>query len=205
MAQPDGGAKLWAVLEPHMRALTNEVKEHNTALAQSILLALGRQETETKVIVKLLEDGIKPKARAKKAEAAPAADAAAPVAGAPAVAGAAPVAGAVPPKRLANNSFNHFTAKFKEDAAFRESFLTIPALKELMDKEESIVKKKTAEDKIAPQGKFAWNWIKTGAVDKYNAVVAEYDELKAKHAEAAKPPPQVKEATTPPAVAEPPK
>ena len=197
MAQPDGGAKLWAVLEPHMRALTNELKEHNTALAQSILLALGRQETETKVIVKLLEDGIKPKARTKKVDAAPVD--AVPAAGTAAV--TAPAGAAAPPKRLANNSFNHFTAKFKEDAAFRESFLAIPALKELMDKEESIVKKKTAEDKIAPQGKFAWNWIKTGAVDKYNAVVAEYDELKAKHTEAAKPSPQVKEAATPPEAA----
>lgn len=193
-AQPDAGAKLWASFEPNMRGLINELKEHNTALAQTIQIACGRIENSLQVVIKVVEENGKPKARAKKADAVEA-PAGAPVA---AVAAGEPVAaGVVPPKKLASNSYTHFTAKFKEDPEFRAKILNIPALKELMDKEESIVKKKTPEDKIIPQGKFAWNWIKNGAPDIHKAVTDEYEELK-NAAKPVPPAPQAKEPATPP-------
>lgn len=204
MAQPasDSAAKLQQLIQVSIDSAMVGVKEHVTAQAQNLQIQLGALEVQMKAMAASLADGAaaKAKPRTKKAAADTAAPAAASTEGAAkdvaeAAADAAPAADAGG-KKFPANSYNWFTAKFKNDAAFRAKHLT-PTNLELMKTDELIAKKKTEVEKIAPQSKYLWAHYKAKEPAVHKELTAQYEAEKEAHDKAAKPVPQTKEENSP--------
>jgi hypothetical protein len=204
MAQPanDSAAKLQQLIQVSIDSAMVGVKEHVTARVQDLQIQIGALEVQMKAMAAALADGAaaKAKPRTKKATdpAAPAAatDGVAAADVAEAAADAAAPAADAGGKKFPANSYNWFTAKFKNDAAFRAKHLT-PANLELMKTDELIAKKKTDAEKIAPQSKYLWAHYKAKEPVVHKELTAQYEAEKEAHDKVGKPVPQTKEENSP--------
>jgi hypothetical protein len=194
--------KLQQLIQVSLDASVASLKEHVTAQVQNLQIQIGQLEVQLKTLNAVIADGAlaKAKPRTTKAKAAEAdAPADAPAADAAAAAPAAAAAEAPAGKKFAINPYVWFTAKYKNDAAFRALHRTEAHLK-LMENEETIAKQKTEAGKHSPEAKYLWNHYKANDAATYNALTAQYTKEREEHDKPATAQQQVKEANSPQAV-----
>ena len=172
-----GAQKLATVLKPLLDEVRKELREHNTATSQEVLIQIAALNSRLDVIEKLVSGPRKqPTARAEKKTA----EVATPTGG-EATEPAPPAA--QPAKNFAVNKLVYFRDQFKTNPEYRAKYVS-QELQQLMDADPTIASKNKPDQKLVAQATFCWNYFKNNAAT--NPQVAAVAESIEKEFQAAK-------------------
>lgn len=178
--QPDGAAKLAAVLKPFMDELKKDLTATLVAMSQEQLIATEGVGAKVDVLSKLVSGAKKP-IREKKTVETP---------------GASPATTVVAQKNFPVNKLVYFRDQFKTNPEYRARFVT-KELQDLMDADATISAKTNETQKLVAQATYCWNYIKQNKPDVGELIEKDYIEAKALHEANSKLPQQVAEPVTP--------
>lgn len=193
-AATEGAAKLAVIFKPMLDEVKKELKDHVTAGTQEVLIAIAKLEGRVDVLEKLVGEKKKTTTRGEKKTAGVDANAANP--GAVGEIQLQQPTGTT--KNFPVNKLVYFRDHFKTNADYRAKYVS-EDVKKLMDADPTITGKTNESQKLIAQATFCWNYFKTNKTDVAAAIEKEYQEAKAAHELANKPPQQTVEANTPPA------